>query len=84
MHGLVQCAQEVLIELLFGVLVELVVLLEESLLGTDLCEDAVLIVAGRSNAPALIAATMSWSHCLDLLNNSRSWVDLVDHGEEAS
>ena len=35
-HRLVQRAQEVLIELLFGILVELVVLLEESLLGTHL------------------------------------------------
>ena len=59
-----------LIELLFGVLVELIVFLKKGLLWTNLCKDAILIVAGGSDAPTFIAASISWSHCLDLLDDS--------------
>ena len=81
-HSLVKCAQKVLIELLLSVLIQLVVFLEEGLLGADLCQDAVLVVASRCDSSAFIATTVRWGDCLDLLDNSGSWVNLVNHCEE--
>ena len=81
-HSLVKRAQKVLIELFLGVLIQLVVFLKEGLLGTHLSQDAVLVVTSRSNSSAFIATPVRRSHCLDLLDNSGSWVNLVNYGEE--
>jgi len=83
-HRLVQSAQEVRIELLLRILIQLVVLLEERLLGPDLTQRSIVIITCRSDPATLVAPAMRWSHCFDLLDDRSSWVNLVNHGEEAS
>ena len=80
-HGLIQSAQEVLVELLFGVLVKLVVLLQQGLLGPHLRQGG--LHARRSDSLAFVAATVRRRHRLDLLNNCLPGVNLIDDGEES-
>ena len=73
-HRLIQCRQEVLVELLFGFLVQLVVLLKESLLGAQHVHG--VLPGGRSYPLALVAATVRRCESLDLLYDGLPRVDL--------
>lgn len=72
-----------LVKLLFGVCVELIVLLHEGLLWAYLLEVVALAVC-RRDALGFVATARSWRHRLDLLNDGLARVNLVKHSEEAS
>ena len=79
-HSLIKSAEEVLVELLLRVLVQHVILLQQSLLGADLRQGR--LHARRRYSLAFVAAAVRWGHCLDLLNDCLPGVDLVNNSEE--
>ena len=79
-HSLIKRAKEVLVELLLGVLVEHVVLLQQGFLRADLGQSR--LHARRSYTFAFVATTVRWGHCFNLLNDRLPWIDLVNNSEE--
>jgi hypothetical protein len=76
-HRLIECVHEMFVELLFGLLVKIVITLEQSFLRPEVIFASIASIFLSGSNPPLITDSINWCEGLNLLYYRLARVDLM-------